>query len=135
MCLQARAALEEERRALAAFVRTFDALGLGLGTCAPAPLHVPRPVAGGAPAAFAERQQNRGTGRTQGSIAEEAEGSPLRVLLDGPSLLEQMPEEEWSVVEDVSFEMEVVRGKGAGMGKGVVRGGAGKEAGKENVPV
>ena len=54
-----RTKLEEERRALAAFVSKFDALGLGGGSNLASKLKPPKPVIGGATAAFAERQQSR----------------------------------------------------------------------------
>jgi len=47
------------------------------------------------------------------TIIEDAENSPARIdfasLKTQPSLLDQMPEEEWSLMDDVSFEMESVR--------------------------
>ena len=46
-----------------------------------------------------------------GVVAEETE-SPMRVdLKNQPSLLDQTPEEEWSLMEDISFEMEIGKGK------------------------
>jgi centromeric protein E len=47
--------LEEERRALAAFVTKFDSLGLTL----PSKLQPPKPTPGGALAAYAERRQSK----------------------------------------------------------------------------
>ena len=105
-----RVKLEEERRALAAFVSKFDALGLGAGSLLPASA-----VSGSAPAPM-------GPGRVKsylskiglgglGVVAEETE-SPMRIdLKNQPSLLDQTPEEEWSLMEDVSFEMEIGRGR------------------------
>lgn len=57
------------------------------------------PTMGGATTAFAERKQNKGPD----------DSSPVRIEVlhrtkGQPSLLEQMPEEEWSMVEDLSFE-------------------------------
>ena len=94
--LQLRIKLEEERRALVAFVSKFDSLGLG--AMAPSKLRPPMPSVGGAPAAFTERQQNKG--------AEDF--SPVKIEMSRvkghPSLLDQMPEDEWSMVEDKSFD-------------------------------
>jgi centromeric protein E len=120
--------LEEERRALAAFVSKFDALGLGYG---PSKLQPPMPIPGGAPAAFAGR-------RSQVSLVNEnGDSSPVRLELGAikaqPSLLEQMPEEEWSVVEDMSFELEVEK---RSKGKSGLTGKSQKVfAEKENLPV
>ena len=54
-----RTKLEEERRALAAFVSKFDALGLGGGSNLASKLKPPKPVIRGATTAFTERQQSR----------------------------------------------------------------------------
>ncbi|EGO19218.1 hypothetical protein SERLADRAFT_453721 [Serpula lacrymans var. lacrymans S7.9] len=112
-----RMKLEEERRALAAFVSKFDALGLGGGSVSPvSKVRLPKPTPGGATTAFAERQQSR-VSNLNVAIAEEDEYSPVRIDLLSrakaqPSLLEQMPEDEWSVIEDMSFEMtDVVKPK------------------------
>ncbi|KAG5652520.1 hypothetical protein H0H81_004751 [Sphagnurus paluster] len=105
-----RVTLEEERRALAAFVSKFDSLGLGL-TMPPSPttskLRPARPTIGGASAAFAERRaagissvSSYDHNDTLPSLAE----SPLRMDMKGNNIklmLEQMPE-EWS---DVSFDV------------------------------
>ena len=130
-----RCKLEEERRALAAFVTKFDALGLGLGG---GKVNPPMPMPGGASAAFAEKQRERQGAGGKTGVVEENENSPVRmeVGLRGPSLLEQMPEEEWS---DISFEIEMER-MGVGMGKGGKGGGRGGRerevlGGKENLPV
>ncbi|KAF9012770.1 P-loop containing nucleoside triphosphate hydrolase protein [Cyathus striatus] len=56
---RARKQLEEERRALAAFVSKFDALVLGLGAGPVSKLQPPKPIHGGAAIAFSERQQPR----------------------------------------------------------------------------
>ena len=56
--VQTRLKLEEERRALAAFVTKFDALGLGL-TLPSSKLQPPKPTPGGALTAYAERRQSR----------------------------------------------------------------------------
>lgn len=51
------------------------------------------------------------------AIIEDAECSPARVdfssLRAQPSLFDQMPEEDWCIMDDVSFEMESVRHKSA----------------------
>ena len=49
--------MEEERRALAAFVTKFDSLGLTL----PSKLQPPKPTPGGALTAYAERRQSKFT--------------------------------------------------------------------------
>ncbi|KAF8877088.1 P-loop containing nucleoside triphosphate hydrolase protein [Infundibulicybe gibba] len=97
--------LEDERRALAAFVSKFDALGLGLS--APAPPAMPSP--GGAARAFQQRREEQEQKQIKQLKLQEAqtESSPLRMggsVAAQPLLLEQMPEEgEWG---DVSFEAE-----------------------------
>ncbi|KAJ7644147.1 kinesin-like protein [Roridomyces roridus] len=104
-----RTQLEEERRALAAFVSKFDSLGLV--SAASSPVKV-MPSPGGAPAAFAGRREARKVAlQMTGDVS--AESSPMRMSLDmdlvsklgaAPSLLEQMPEELEEF--DVSFEAE-----------------------------
>ncbi|KAL6302818.1 kinesin-domain-containing protein [Sparassis latifolia] len=95
-----RMKLEEERQALAAFVRKFDALG-GL----PLPstkLNPPMPTPGGAAALFAQRQKSRMHSlelETPMSTVAETD-SPLRFSAVQPSLLE----EQWDLVEDLSFD-------------------------------
>ncbi|KAF7314318.1 Kinesin-like protein [Mycena kentingensis (nom. inval.)] len=86
---KARIQLEEERRALAAFVSKFDSLGLGLLSATSSPV---KPSPGGASAAYANRKARH-----------TPDVSPIRMSLDlsmkgkiEPSLLEQMPEEEWN---------------------------------------
>ena len=111
--------MEDERRALAAFVSKFDSLGLGL-TLPPSKLMPPKPTPGGAAAAFAERRQAKQSlassyianvlANRKSELNIEAD-SPMRLgaeLKAQPSLLEQvMPEEEWGVT-DMSFdEIEV----------------------------
>jgi len=54
---QARLKLEEERRALAAFVTKFDSLGLGLALSSK--LQPPKPKPGGALKAYAERRHSK----------------------------------------------------------------------------
>lgn len=124
---QLRQKLEDERRALAAFVSKFDSLGLG---GASSKLKPAKPTPGGASAAFAERQQSR-VANLAPKITEDAEYSPARVdfasLRAQPSLLDQMPEEEWSLMDDVSFEMESVRHR-PGSDKSAL-------SSKENIPL
>ncbi|KAI0632210.1 kinesin-domain-containing protein [Trametes polyzona] len=106
-----RMKLEEERQALAAFVKKFDQLGLG-GLVAPplppAKFNPPMPTPGGAAAVFAQRQRSRvSTLKSEPTMAPLAETeSPIRlggVSATEPSLLE----EEWDdVVDDVSIELE-----------------------------
>ncbi|KAG1901392.1 P-loop containing nucleoside triphosphate hydrolase protein [Suillus fuscotomentosus] len=111
-----RIKLEEERRALASFVSKFDSLGLGFSSALPSKLKPAKPTPGGASATFAERQQSRAA-NVAPAIIEDAECSPARVdfssLRAQPSLLDQMPEEDWCIMDDVSFEMESVRHKSA----------------------
>ncbi|KAJ6585001.1 P-loop containing nucleoside triphosphate hydrolase protein [Mycena capillaripes] len=111
-----RLQLEEERRALAAFVSKFDSLGLGLLSAASSPVKV-MPSPGGASAAFAGRRETR---QQQQQVAmpntgeTSVDSSPIRMSLDlsmtgqfgaHPSLLEQI-EEDWTSIADVSFEAE-----------------------------
>ncbi|KAJ7134638.1 P-loop containing nucleoside triphosphate hydrolase protein [Mycena epipterygia] len=106
-----RVQLEEERRALAAFVSKFDSLGLGLLSAASSPVKV-MPSPGGASAAFAgRRQQQQLAMQNTGDTSRDA--SPVRMSIDlvgrlgaHPSLLEQMPEEDWNALGEVSFETE-----------------------------
>ncbi|KZT73855.1 kinesin-domain-containing protein [Daedalea quercina L-15889] len=98
-----RMKLEDERQALAAFVRKFDALGLsaGLPMAVPSKLNPPMPTPGGAAAVFAQRQRSRLQSmdpESTMSTVEETE-SPMRLPAVEPSLLE----EEWDAVDDVSF--------------------------------
>ncbi|KAI9568450.1 P-loop containing nucleoside triphosphate hydrolase protein [Boletus coccyginus] len=131
-----RVKLEEERRALAAFVGKFDALGLGAGSLlAPSSLSVSGSASASMGSGRARSYLSKIGSGGLGVVAEETE-SPMRIdLKNQPSLLDQTPEEEWSLMEDVSFEMEV-----SGKGKLV----SGKRAEsvlkdilgrKENVPV
>ncbi|TFY63510.1 hypothetical protein EVJ58_g3221 [Rhodofomes roseus] len=98
-----RMKLEDERQALAAFVRKFDALGLstGLPMAVPSKLNPPMPTPGGAAAVFAQRQRSRlqsmDPDPTMSPVAET--DSPMRLPAVEPSLLE----EEWDAVDDVSF--------------------------------
>ncbi|OSX59774.1 hypothetical protein POSPLADRAFT_1048250 [Postia placenta MAD-698-R-SB12] len=97
-----RMKLEDERQALAAFVRKFDALGLGSALPPPSTkLNPPMPTPGGAAAVFAQRQRDRlqlsGFDAPMSTLAET--DSPMRLGAGQPSLLE----EEWDAVDDVSF--------------------------------
>jgi len=118
--------LEEERRALAAFVSKFDSLGLG--GLAPSKLKLPMPTVGGATAAFAERQQNKGGNITATAAADD---SPVKIEISRvrgqPNLLEQMPEEEWSMVDDMSFDEKDFRAGSKLRTKEIL-------GGKENMP-
>lgn len=117
---QLRTTLEDERRALASFVSKFDSLSLG-GSPLPSKLKLAKPTPGGASAAFAERQQSRAANVTPATtIIEDAESSPALARVDfgslkaQPSLLDQkMPDDDWSLMDDVSFEMESVRHRSA----------------------
>ncbi|CCM02201.1 uncharacterized protein FIBRA_04281 [Fibroporia radiculosa] len=134
---QMRVKLEEERQALAAFVRKFDSLGLGLSSGVPlsqSKLHPPMPTPGGAAALFAQRQRSRIQpleADTTMAIVEEVD-SPMRFGAGQPSLLE----EEWDAVDDVSFgEDKLILPLKGGSRKGShspVRDVLGR---KENVPV
>ncbi|KAJ7505309.1 kinesin-domain-containing protein [Mycena galericulata] len=125
-----RVQLEDERRALAAFVSKFDSLGLGLLSAASSPVKV-MPSPGGASAAFASRREARQQQHTAGDLS--AGSSPVRMSLDTDfagklgahaSLLEQMPEEDWSALGDVSFETE---GKSLNRSSREILGVSGKE--------
>ncbi|KAH9851824.1 kinesin-domain-containing protein [Lenzites betulinus] len=105
---KARMKLEEERQALAAFVKKFDQLGLG-GLVAPplppAKFNPPMPTPGGAAAVFAQRQKTRvSTLKSEPTMAPLAETeSPVRLGGVEPSLLE----EEWDgAMDDMSIELE-----------------------------
>lgn len=132
-----RVKLEEERRALAAFVSKFDSLGLGAGSLLPsssAPASGPPAVVPGA--GKAKSFLSRIASGRLGVVAEETE-SPMRMRIDlksQPSLLDQTPEEEWSLMEDVSFEMEMGKGK-PGNGRRTENPLKGLLGRKENIPV
>ncbi|KAI6138788.1 P-loop containing nucleoside triphosphate hydrolase protein [Pisolithus tinctorius] len=105
---QTRTKLEEERRALAAFVSKFDSLGLGAGSNLSSKLKPAKPTPGGATAAFVERQQNRHSMNL--NITTILEESLMRMdVKNQPRLLDQTPEEDWSIVEDASFEVEATK--------------------------
>ncbi|KAG6853094.1 hypothetical protein C0991_006927 [Blastosporella zonata] len=114
---KARVTLEEERRALAAFVSKFDSVGMGLtmpsSSFTATKVRPPMPTRGGATAVFrasqAAKQNATPTTDSTDMLSSLAE-SPIRMDITGDGLrlkaqtqllLEQMPEEEWS---DVSFE-------------------------------
>ncbi|KAF8125154.1 P-loop containing nucleoside triphosphate hydrolase protein [Boletus edulis] len=132
---KARLKLEEERRALAAFVSKFDALGLGVGSLLPPSSGSGSGSASGSFGLGKAKSYLSKIGSSGlGVVAEETE-SPMRInLKNQQSLLDQTPEEEWSLMEDVSFEMEMGKGKpssgrkAANLLKGVV-------GRKENMPV
>lgn len=89
--MQTRIKLEEERRALAAFVSKFDSLGLassGIGGQATPPL------------SSIEEALDESS-----SSAEPADVSPVKItLVPQPSLLEE--DCAWDPIEEVSFETE-----------------------------
>ena len=97
--MQARTKLEEERQALAAFVKKFDSLGLG------GPV-MPMPAPGGAAAIFAQRQKSKVNAlKAEHVMAPVAESeSPIR--LGGEHAQPSLLEEEWDGGEDVSIELE-----------------------------
>lgn len=99
-----RVKLEEERQALAAFVKKFDALGLGNSiVLPPTKLKPPMPTPGGAAAVFAERQ-HRQVRNLSLDLDPVAEASPVRfggAAAAGPSLLE----EQWDGMDEASFEI------------------------------
>lgn len=104
--------MEEERRALAAFVNKFDALGLGLAL-PPSKLKLPMPTPGGASAAFAERQLSREKQSYASQILpktnEEQESSPMRIfdsVKTHQSLLEQVMLDEGEMSFDMELEVE-----------------------------
>ncbi|TFK93067.1 kinesin-domain-containing protein [Polyporus arcularius HHB13444] len=103
-----RMKLEDERQALAAFVKKFDSLGLGGPVFPVSKLQPPMPTPGGAAALFAQRQKSRISAlQAEYSMPPLAESeSPMRLgtELTAPSLLE----EEWDGVEDVSIELEKI---------------------------
>ncbi len=102
--------LEEERQALAAFVKKFDQLGLGGLVAPPLPptkFNPPMPTPGGAAAVFAQRQLSRiSMLKSEPPLAPLAETeSPIRLggIAAEPSLME----EQWEdIIADVSIEME-----------------------------
>ncbi|KAL4263015.1 Kinesin-like protein [Pleurotus pulmonarius] len=154
-----RTKLEEERRALAAFVSKFDSLGLGgFATSIPTPSRstpalserkVNRPPIFPPSRALPVMQEEDEMALVEAQLAETevVDASPLRVDYRGqPSLLEQaMPgEEDWNILNEVSFETEVDVGGGTDVGSIAIppskgaKGDQGKvrsqNAGKENLP-
>lgn len=109
-----RMKLEEERQALAAFVKKFDSLQLGspsVGSFGTAPttsqtmLKPPMPTPGGAAAVFAERQRNRTVHELSAMAPVVEADSPMRMspgLPTEPSLLE----EQWDALDEMSFEAD-----------------------------
>ncbi|TCD70868.1 Kinesin-like protein kip2 [Steccherinum ochraceum] len=98
-----RLKLEEERQALAAFVKKFDALGLGSSiVLPPTKLKPPMPNPGGAAAVFAERHQRQNKNLSL-ELDPVAEASPVRFTAAAaePSLLE----EQWDGLDETSFEI------------------------------
>ncbi|KAF5348512.1 hypothetical protein D9756_009565 [Leucocoprinus leucothites] len=108
-----RTKLEDERRALAAFVSKFDSLGLGLGSPTPTKLRPPIPSPGGAALIFAEKQQNKpfpsASTKLESALGgKEVVESPARLSTfpTQPSLLDQvMPEEQWDD-NDADFDAD-----------------------------
>ena len=98
--------LEEERQALAAFVKRFDALGLGNSLPLPkTKLNPPLPSPGGAAALFAERQRSRLQASDSDLCSVKEAESPVRLPFNAePSLFE----EEWEAANDISFGAEKI---------------------------
>lgn len=130
-----RIQLEEERRALAAFVTKFDSLTSGLlgdGSDAGARagisssrLRIPLPVLG-------ERQRNRVALPTSLAVVEESE-SPVQLDIKRAKVEPSLLEEQWEGMDEESFELEKaaiggVSLKGSGLGLGGIRD-------KENLPL
>jgi centromeric protein E len=104
--------LEDERRALAAFVRKFDALGLG-GLAAAVAEGTPPSKLRGAQAVFAERQKSRNSSLALPSIADDSPARPdagraLALMGQASLLLEETPgpDAEWTGADDLSFDPE-----------------------------
>ena len=111
--MQNRAKLEDQARALSVFVQKVDSLGLGVGSSVASALvspKSPQPKAGGAAAAFAERQRAR-QASSIGSVDSPLKGDLTGQLKSHPSLLDQTPEEDWNM--DLSFDdlVDVPAGK------------------------
>lgn len=130
-----RVKLEEERRALAAFVSKFDALGLAGGSALPpSSMSLSGPTGAPAPLGKAKSYLSRIGSSVLGVVAEETE-SPMRIdLKNQPSLLDQTLDEDWSMMEDVSFEMDLGKGK-LGNGKRAESSLKGVFGRRENIPV
>jgi centromeric protein E len=108
-----RITLEEERRALAAFVSKFDSLGLGLTL----PPSSKLPMPGSAPVAK-RGAFVVGNPKLSETLSSDT-SSPMRLDINKfkthPNLLEQMPEEGWS---DISFDTELSEKAVGSGGKG-----------------
>ncbi|KAI9058464.1 kinesin-domain-containing protein [Trametes sanguinea] len=109
-----RMKLEEERQALAAFVRKFDQLGLGGLTAPPLPpgkFNPPMPTPGGAAALFAQRQRSRVSALKAEPAMEPLAETESPIRLGGVSVAAVEPsllEEEWDgVLDDVSIDLEL----------------------------
>jgi centromeric protein E len=140
--------LEDERRALAAFVSKFDALGLGglagdVTATPPSKLRAPLPSAGGAHRIFAERQQNRITSLALPSI-EDVSPARLdlgRAFIAEPSLLleEKLEEvhEVWTGKDDLSFDLATAALQPTKPGSKPTEDTVGRDVfgAKENIPV
>ena len=108
--LEEKIKLEEERHALAAFVKKFDQLGLGGPVIPPSKLNPPMPTPGGAAAVFAQRQKTKVSQLKEHSMVPLAEAeSPVRLASE--PVQKSLLEEEWDGAEDLSFEIERL-GKG-----------------------
>ena len=124
--------LEEERRALAAFVTKFDSLGLKMPS---SKLQLPKPTPGGALTAYAERRQSKLTSLPLNTAfhkgnTEDSDTSPIRPntttqFKSQPRLLDQVMPEEADNMSFDEFEVEqqllntsVVVGKMMGVGGG-----------------
>lgn len=108
---QMRITLENERRALAAFVSKFDSLGLGgladVAATPPSKLRAPMPSAGGANRVFGERQRNRAPAYGLASIEDEGESPmPDRYIGQTSLLMEQALEPDWTGADDLSFDVD-----------------------------
>lgn len=103
--------LEDERQALAAFVRKFDSLstGLPLPSLPSTKLNPPMPTPGGAAALFAQRQRTRmhslEMDMSMSTVAETE--SPIRLDMGSMASGQSLLEEEWDQVLDVSFGDDV----------------------------
>lgn len=106
-----RITLENERRALAAFVSKFDSLNLGgipsIAATPPSKLRAPMPSTGGASKVFAERQRDRVQALSLASIEDDGESpSADRYLSQTSLLMEQSLEEDWTGADDLSFDLD-----------------------------
>lgn len=100
-----RIKLEDERHALAAFVKKFDQLGLGGLVIPPSKLNPPMPTPGGAAALFAQRQK-KVSQLKEHSMAPLVEAeSPVR--LANEPIHKSLLEEEWEEGEDIDVSIEL----------------------------